>query len=49
MITPDGKWMLVANQNSSTVQVYRLDEKTGMPVPVGKPAYVATPVCLKLR
>ncbi len=49
MITPDGKWMLVANQNSSTVQVYRLDEKTGMPTPVGKPAYVATPVCLKLR
>lgn len=47
MITPDGKWMVTANQNSSTVQVYTIDAATGMPVAKGNPVPVATPVCLK--
>ncbi len=47
VLTPDGRWMLVANQNSSTVQIYRVDAQTGMPTPVGAPANVPTPVCLK--
>jgi 6-phosphogluconolactonase len=47
VLTPDGKWMLAANQNSSTVQVYRVDAKTGMITPAGAPANVPTPVCLK--
>jgi 6-phosphogluconolactonase len=48
MITPDGKWLLAANQNSSTVQVYTIDQQTGMPTPTGAPYRVPTPVCLKM-
>jgi len=47
MITADGKWMLAANQNSSNVQVYRIDAATGMLSTAGKPYRVPTPVCLK--
>ena len=47
MITPNGQWMVCANQNSSTVQVYRVDAATGQAMPHGQPIHVPTPVCLK--
>jgi 6-phosphogluconolactonase len=47
LITSDGKWMLTANQNSSTVQAYRIDPATGIPTPSGQAVRVPTPVCLK--
>jgi 6-phosphogluconolactonase len=48
MVTPDGQWLLAANQNSSTVAVFKLDKTTGLPTPVGQPVRVPTPVCLKM-
>lgn len=48
MLTPDGKWMLVAHQNSSTVSSFRVDAETGRLKPAGVPNRVATPVCLKM-
>jgi 6-phosphogluconolactonase len=48
MLTPDGRWMLVAHQNSSTVSAFRVDAVTGRLTPAGAPSRVATPVCLKM-
>ncbi len=48
MLTPDGKWLLVAHQNSSTVAAFRADAATGRLRPVGTPSRVPTPVCLKI-
>ena len=48
MLTPDGKWLLVAHQNSSTVATFRVDAATGLLTPAGAPSRVATPVCLKM-
>lgn len=48
MLTPDGRWMLVAHQNSSTVSAFRVDAATGRLTPAGVPSRVATPVCLKM-
>jgi 6-phosphogluconolactonase len=47
LITNDGKWLLVAHQNSGTVAAFRIDGGTGKltPGPVSK---VPTPVCLKM-
>jgi len=48
MLTLDGRWLLVAHQNSSTVSAFRVDTTTGKLTPVGTPSRVATPVCLKM-
>ena len=48
LLTPDGKWMLVAHQNSSTVAAFRVHAATGLLTPAGPPSRVATPVCLKM-
>ncbi len=43
-----GRLLLVANQNSATVTVFRLDLATGLPAAVGAPVRVPKPVCLLL-
>ena len=47
MITPNGKLLLVANQNSNNVVAFSIDEKTGKLTPTGKNNVIMTPVCLK--
>lgn len=49
LITPDGKWLLAANQNSGNVSSFKIDAATGLLTPAGKPSLVATPVCLKMK
>jgi 6-phosphogluconolactonase len=46
LITADGKWLLAANQNSSTVTSFRINDQTGLLTPAGT-SRVPTPVCLK--
>lgn len=46
-ITPDGKWMLVANQDGNDVIVFSIDESTGLPSPTGEKIAVGRPVCVK--
>ncbi|WP_303918796.1 lactonase family protein [Draconibacterium sediminis] len=46
-ITPDGKWMLVANQRSHNITVFRLDVETGMPKFSGKQIRLPAPVCIE--
>lgn len=43
---PGGKFLLVANQGSSEVVIFRLDDK-GQPVDTGERIQVPKPVCLK--
>lgn len=46
-IDPSGNFLLVANQNSDEVIIFRRDKKTGMLTPTGKRIEVDRPVCLK--
>jgi 6-phosphogluconolactonase len=39
-IDPSGRWMLVANQESRTITVFRVDAKSGRLTPVGEPVPV---------
>lgn len=48
MIDPTGKWLLVANQRSDNVVVFRIDQKTGLLKATDKQLSVPAPVCLKM-
>ena len=47
IITPDGRFLLVACRDSNLVQIFRRDEKTGLLVDTGKTIDTSKPVCLK--
>ncbi|HEX2268415.1 MAG TPA: beta-propeller fold lactonase family protein, partial [Pyrinomonadaceae bacterium] len=47
VIDPAGKFLLVANQRSDNVVVFRLDSRTGRLKPAGQTAQIPAPVCLK--
>ncbi len=47
VISPDGRFLLVANQDSSTVVVFSIDSKTGKLTPTGEVEEIMSPVCLK--
>ncbi|MCX7591145.1 MAG: lactonase family protein [Kiritimatiellae bacterium] len=46
VITPEGKHMLVANQDSDNVVLFRLDIEQGLLAPTGAEICVSMPVCL---
>ena len=46
MIDPTGNWLLVANQRSDNVVIFRIDKKTGLLTPTGKELSIPAPVCL---
>ncbi|MDH4091396.1 MAG: lactonase family protein [Cyclobacteriaceae bacterium] len=46
-IDPTGNFLLVANQNTNDIQIFKRDHKTGMLAPTGKKILVEKPVCLK--
>jgi 6-phosphogluconolactonase len=48
LIDPKGRYVLAANQNSDSIVIFKMNAKTGMLTPVGKPVKVPSPVCLKL-
>jgi 6-phosphogluconolactonase len=47
VIDPSGKYILVGNQKSGNLSLFRIDEKTGIPVETGKDYKITTPACLK--
>ncbi len=47
VISPDGRFLLVANQDSSTVVVFAIDERTGKLTATGEVEEVPSAVCLK--
>ena len=48
MITPNGKFVLVANQETDNIVIFKRDAKTGKLSPTGKQIEVPVPVCLKM-
>ncbi|NBL63978.1 beta-propeller fold lactonase family protein [Flavobacterium sp. NST-5] len=46
VIDPTGKFLLVANQDSNNVVIFRIDPQTGKLVDTGKRIEVCSPVCL---
>jgi 6-phosphogluconolactonase len=48
MITPDGKLLLVANQNSDNIVAFAIDSATGKLTPTEKNNVIMTPVCIKM-
>jgi 6-phosphogluconolactonase len=46
-IDPSGNFLLVANQNSDEIIIFRRDPKTGLLTPSGKSIKLNQPVCLK--
>jgi 6-phosphogluconolactonase len=46
-IEPSGAFLLVANQNSGTINVFRVDAKTGRLQPTGSKAVADMPMCVK--
>lgn len=45
--SPDGKWLLIGNQDSSDIQSCRIDPETGLPLDEWGPSLkIGTPVCL---
>ena len=47
IITPDGRFLLVACRDSNWVQIFERDESTGLLVDTGKKIEISKPVCLK--
>lgn len=47
VITPDGRFLLVACRDSDVVQIYLRDEKTGLLADTGNSIETSKPVCLK--
>jgi len=48
LVDPKGEFIFVANQDTDTITMYRINNKTGKLSVVGKPLKVPSPVCLKL-
>lgn len=46
-ISPDGCLMLVACRDANAVEIYAIDQATGMPAPTGRRIDVPRPVCVK--
>jgi len=46
-IDPSGNFLLVANQNSDEIVIFKRDQKTGLLSPIGAKITVSMPVCLK--
>ena len=44
---PSGKFLLVANQNSDEIVVFRIDKTTGLLTDTGQRIEVGNPVCIK--
>ncbi|HMH21264.1 MAG TPA: lactonase family protein [Puia sp.] len=48
IIDPTGRWLLVANQRSNNIVIFRIDPKTGLLKPLKKQVTIPSPVCLKM-
>jgi 6-phosphogluconolactonase len=45
-LDPDGRWLLVGNQNSGTIAVFHRDQGSGKLIPAGKTYEIDSAVCL---
>jgi 6-phosphogluconolactonase len=47
VVDPSGKYILVGNEKSGNISLFKIDEKNGIPVNSGKDYKLSTPACLK--
>jgi 6-phosphogluconolactonase len=47
VIDPSGKYLLVGNQRSGNISLFRIDKMTGIPIEPGKDYKINAPACLK--
>ena len=47
VIDPSGQYILIGNQKSGDISLFKIDEKTGVPVKMSAGYKIATPACLK--
>lgn len=47
VLSPDGRFMLVASQAEDTVQAYRVNRTSGLLTAAGPPVKVGSPICLR--
>lgn len=48
-LSPDGRWMYVANENSHTIVQYAIDAATTRPLPTGRIVETGSPVCIVFK
>lgn len=48
-LSPNGDFLLVANQYSHNITIFRINKNNGVPVFTGKQLKIPAPVCLKFR
>jgi 6-phosphogluconolactonase len=48
LVDPQGEYLFAANQDTDTINIFRINPKTGKLTEVGKPVQVPSPVCLKM-
>ncbi len=48
LVDPKGEFVFVANQDTDSIVLFRINPKTGKMVQVGKPVKVPSPVCIKM-
>lgn len=48
MIDPSGNYLLVANQKTNNIVIFKRDKKMGTLTPTGKQIEIPSPVCLKM-
>lgn len=46
-LSPDGNYLLVANQKSGNITVFKINKETGMPVFTGNEIKIPAPVCIE--
>jgi 6-phosphogluconolactonase len=46
-LSPDGNFMLVANQKSGNITVFKINKTTGIPVFTGNEIKIPAPVCIE--
>ena len=49
MITPNGKFLLVANRRTDNIAIFEIDAATGQLTDTGKQIKIPAPVCLKMK
>jgi 6-phosphogluconolactonase len=47
-IDPTGKWLIAANQESASLFVFKIDQKTGKLLSTGQKVTVPSPACVLL-
>lgn len=47
VIDPSGEYLLIGNERSGEISIFRIDKKTGRPVATGKDFKIVRPSCLK--